>query len=270
MSSSNESWKASLHSFFDQRGRALPSKPSLEDVCFVSGRDSRLWSAPVLYSDLVKSILTSIESHASSTVVELGCAAGFLAYGVAPAVKRYFGFDIAAGALAAAQRLALPNAEFRKADGRTLPLASASVDAAFCYDVITNFPEFGDFEPLIEEMLRVVRPGGIALIGSVPERAYQVAYEARVAAFAAELDTRYGPVGTGIPLRNVRFIDSVLVKLGLRSAPAAPSISCYYFDRADFETCASRLGVAVRFADIHTLNPYRGFRFNAVFQRSLE
>jgi len=267
MSSSNDNWKGALRSFFDQRGRALSSKPGLEELCFVSGRDPRLWSAPALYTDLIQSILQVTEVDTASTVVEVGCAAGFIAYGVAPAVGSYLGLDIAEGALAAAQRLALPNAAFRKTDGRDLPIAASSVDAAFCYDVVTNFPNFRDYEPLIEEMLRVVRPGGCVLVGSVPDRACQAEYEARVAAFSAELDERYGPARAGLDLPEPGLIERAMLRLGLKSPLPVPSIACYYFDRADFEACALRLGVTLTCSDIHPFNPYRGFRFNAVFRR---
>lgn len=268
MSRRGHDWKDSLQLFFNERGRAISSKPDFEELCFVSGRDPRLWRDRVLYDDLITSILEAIRADRSSYVVEVGCAAGFLAYGVAPCVERYQGIDLAAHALAAARRLALPNASFLQSDARALPLPDASVDGVFCYDVVTNFPTFGDYSELIAEMLRIVKPGGSVLVGSVPDRAVQADYEARVHEFAAELERRAGPPPVGPLSPSPSYLKRIFARFGARREAPSPSITCYYFDRSDFETFAARLGVGLAMTDIHPLNPYAGYRFNAIFQRA--
>ncbi len=260
-------WKGSLQSFFDERGRAISRRPGFEELCFVSGRDPRLWSDRTLYDDLIASIIDALGGEAGASVVEVGCAAGFLAYGVAPRVRRYQGIDLAANALAAARRLALPNANFLQGDAHTLPLPDASVDAAFCYDVVTNFPTFADYSGLIVEMLRVVRPGGPVLVGSVPDRAAQVGYEARVQEFARELERRYGPTRPSLPAPPPSWLERLSSMLGMKHEAPSPMISCYYFDRADFEAFAAEHGLELTITDIHAKNPYAGYRFNAIFRR---
>jgi SAM-dependent methyltransferase len=267
MSGQGHDWKDSLQSFFDERGRAISRQPLVEELCFVSGRDPRLWRDRALYDDLIASIVDSIRANSDSYVVEVGCAAGFLAYGVAPRVGRYHGIDLAAHALAAARRLALPNASFLQGDARTIPLPDASVDGVFCYDVVTNFPAFDDYSGLIAEMLRIVKPGGRVLVGSVPDRAVQAGYESRVQEFVAELERRAGPSPAGPSLPPPSLVKRLLAKLGVQREAPPPSIYCYYFDRADFEAFAARHGTGLTLTDIHPLNPYAGYRFNAIFQR---
>ncbi len=267
MTAKNE-WKASLHSFFDQRGGELLSHPTLQELCYVSGRDPRLWSDPVMYGDLIRSIVDSLSVSKSASILEVGCAAGFIANGVAPLVKNYIGIDLARNALVAAGRLGLPNAVFKHSDGSSVPLQSSSVDAAFCYDVVTNFPSFDDVEPLIAEMLRVVRPGGKVMIGSVPDAACRDEYEQRIQEVAKELDAKFGPSVPQVNgVKTNSLLKGVIRHLFRRPSAPPPAIFCYYFSRADFRAVAQRFGVRLVFGEIHEMNPYRGHRFNAIFQR---
>jgi SAM-dependent methyltransferase len=269
MTTPDAGWKGSLQSFFDERARSVSSRPGFDELCFVSGRDPRLWQDDGLYEDLIASIVDAIGADRTSSVAEVGCAAGFLAYGVAPRVGLYKGIDLAANALAAARRLGLSNASFLHGDAHRLPLPDASIDAVFCYDVVTNFPTFADYSGLIAEMLRVVRPGGRVLVGSVPDRAVQADYERRVHEFAKELELRFGPAPASPVPPAQSWFGRLLSRLGpgSKSPAAPPAISCFYFDRADFEAFAKRHGVTLSITDIHARNPYAGCRFNAIFRR---
>ena len=97
--------------------RQVSAVPTLEDLCYISGRDPRIWLRPEVYEDLIASILASLAAAPDSTVVEVGCASGFLACGIAPRVGRYVGVDLATSALAVAKRLPLSNAEFARVTG---------------------------------------------------------------------------------------------------------------------------------------------------------
>lgn len=264
------SWKASLSAFFSERA-LLGACGSFEDQCYVSGRDPRLWSQQDIYSDLIGNILSSIEAAPKSRVLEVGCASGFLAHGVAPLVGRYVGVDIAASALQAAKNLGLGNATFQQCDGGSLPFKNGEFDSAFCYDVFTNFPSFADGAGIIEEMIRVVKPGGKVLIGSIPDEAVRVEYEARSAEVAIDLESRFGslkssPIAACAPEKTKWWARLFARKV----SDVKPQIVCYYFSRADFELLGGSLGVQCRIEDIHRLNPYRGLRFNAVYFSQME
>jgi SAM-dependent methyltransferase len=255
-------WQESLQLFFAERGRAVTAAPSWADLCFIAGREPRLWREPGLYDDLIASILEQCAVGLGSSVLEVGCAAGFLARGVAPRVASYFGVDLAKPPLRVAARLGLRNARFRVGDGAGLGFSDSSFDAAFCYDVFTNFPQFTDGVPIIQEMLRVVRPGGRALVGSVPDSDTKEAFEAQVAAVTHDLNKRYGapPAPPSSP-------KDWLTRLRVRDRTLRPEVLCYYFSRDDFIALGWALSAKVEIHDIHSGHPYRGFRYNVVYTK---
>ena len=258
-------WKESLASFFAERARQVGVVPTLKDLCYISGRDPRLWLQPDMYEDLITSIVESVGAEPSSHVLEVGCASGFLAKGFAPRVGRYVGVDLAKPALQVARRLELGNASFRMGDGSRLPFGDNSFDSAFCYDVFTNFPHFADGAGIIEDMLRVVKPGGAVLIGSIPDAATREAYEVRVTAVSAQLQSAFGPPPPAPASVGTRGIIERLHRLVV--TPPPPQIVCYYFRSEDFRALGERLHATVALSNIHRLNPYEGFRFNAVYTK---
>ena len=258
-------WREALALFFAGRAREVGSDPTLDALSYVSGRDPRMWRDPTLYHDLVESIVEQLGATSESSVLELGCAAGFLAKGIAPRVREYVGVDLAGALVSVARRLRLRNARFQVADGANLPFGDATFDAALCYDVVTNFPAFDDIVPLMDELLRVVRPGGAVLIGSVPDEAARESYERRVAEMS-EILGRAGDAATQGPVARHGRLWHTLERLRRRSR-VAPGITCYYFSRSSFEAFAARRGCHLEFRDIHRLNPYRGMRFNALLRK---
>ena len=256
----DDGWKAAAQAFFAVRAEAVGADAAkLENLCYVSGRDPRLWGQPDMFDDMIASIVAAMDAGADSRVLEVGCASGFLARGVAPRVGAYVGVDVAQPALEAAEQLALSNATFRKGDGAALPFEDGAFDGAFCYDVFTNLPSIDDGVPIIREMLRVVRPGGKVLIGSIPDGAVEQGYIARVAQVGQDLEQRFGPPWAGPEPVSGPPAEPV------EDRGVTPLIVGYYFSRDDFVTAGSALGAACTIREIHALNPYAGFRFNAVY-----
>jgi ubiquinone/menaquinone biosynthesis C-methylase UbiE len=264
-------WKPSLKAFFDDRASEVAAVPTLRELCFIAGRDPRLWSDGELYQDMIDSISGLCVIDRSSSILELGCAAGFIAKGIAPRVRKYHGVDIAPQTIKVARRLGLSNATFSVADGSSLEFRSDSFDAAFCYDVFTNFPDFADGAPLIREMFRVVRPGGKIVVGSIPDAAVREDFQARVKVVQGKLNERYGPVGPEPRRAPVGHVMQLWERLTQRRAAenVEPKIVCYYFDRRDFVALGADLSAAVTITDVHGKNPYSGFRFNVVYEKLL-
>ncbi|MCC6534003.1 MAG: class I SAM-dependent methyltransferase [Burkholderiales bacterium] len=261
--SRSASWQRSLALFFAERAAELGKSPTQEDLCYVSGRDPRLWQSD-MYQDLIDNILELTASDRHSNVLEVGCAAGFVARGLAPRVGRYTGVDLARAPLSVARRIAPSNCAFRRADGARLPFPDHSFDAAFCYDVFTNFPTFAAGAHIVAEMLRVVRSAGRVLIGSIPDEDCKQAYERRVAEVAKELDSRYGPVRPRPPSTGFRPLSTRLLARVVRSQP---EILCFYFRKQDFLALSDSVGARVQLFDVHRLNPYFGYRFNVVYHK---
>ena len=131
--------------------------------------------------------------------------------------------------------------------------------------MFTNFPRFDDGAGIVEEMLRVVKPGGRVLVGSIPDEATKTAYEARTAEVAARLQAQHGPIDRP-PVESPApgFFDIVA---RLVRKPVEPQIVCYYFRPEDFIALGDRLGVGATVTNIHPLNPYEGYRFNVIYSR---
>lgn len=262
-----DAWQTSLRRFFEERAAAVTATPSHADLCYIAGREPRLWSEPGMYEDLIASIIRECAVGPRSKILEVGCAGGFLARGVAARVGHYVGVDLARPALRVAARLGIPNARFRVADGARLRIAANSFDAAFCHDVFINLPAFPDGVPLIREMLRVVRPGGRVVIGSVPDAATATSYEAKVADVVADLEARRGALPQPPKLPAKGRIGRLRDRLAIRRPEVAPEVVCYYFFRDDFVSLGNSLSTAVEIAEVHPLNPYRGFRFDAIYTK---
>jgi 2-polyprenyl-3-methyl-5-hydroxy-6-metoxy-1,4-benzoquinol methylase len=101
--------------------------------------------------------------------LEIGCAPGKLLSWVAAELKaEVAGLDYSARGLSTAKRLfaALQlKADFRCEDLRTTTFAPASFDVVLSVGVIEHFD---DPRPIVQDHLRLVKPGGIALI-TVPD-----------------------------------------------------------------------------------------------------
>lgn len=248
-------WREELRLFFSTRAGEVSGDLTLADLCWVSGRDPRLWSDPVRYEELIGSIWEQTASTTTSRLLEVGTASGFLARGLAPRVGFYAGVDVSADAVGVARRLGRPNAGFLCGDGSRLPLRDNGFDAAFCYDVFTNFPDFAFGAGILREMLRVVRPGGRVLVGSLPDQHLRQPFEVKVQEVGQDLAARFGP-----PQSRASAV----------AAPAAPDalvprIVCYYFERADFIALGQSMGVATAVMPVHPLNPYAPYRFSILY-----
>ena len=101
--------------------------------------------------------------HPSMTVADVGAGTGFMAAGLAPLVKHVHVLDGSLEMLEVArQNLAgFGNTQFQHADGLSLPLEDASLDAAFANMYLHHAPD-----PLaaIREIVRILRPGGRLVI----------------------------------------------------------------------------------------------------------
>jgi SAM-dependent methyltransferase len=260
-----EAWKLSLRAFFDQRGLEIQGVPTISDLCYVSGRDPRIWGHPEIQDELATSIIDLGAITPSSAVIEVGCASGFLASIIAPRVGRYTGVDLAPQAVQTARRLAIPNATFGTADGAHLPFQDGSFDAVLCLHVLNNLPNFAAAAPIIAEMLRVTKPGGRVVVGAVPDVALMPLVADCVERVAAEADARYGPLKPrNAPMKADGAIAKVARKLGM--LPPAPCVQSYYFRREDFIDLGRRLNSDVTMSAVHPRDPFGGLRFNVVFE----
>lgn len=263
--SSQGGWRQASKWFFNERAEHISTQVTPATLCYVSGREQRLWTDPALYSDLMESVRQQLDLKPHHSLLEVGCAAGFLATGLAERVHRYTGLDIAARAVEVARSLGIANAEFHVGDGTQLPWPDESFDRTICYDVFTNFPDFDSVARVLRDMVRVTRRGGKIMAGSLADDACKEEFQQHVHRVVKDLDTRFGPAK---PVTEKRTLAGTVRGWFLRKVKKIePQVVCYYFRKADFVKLGQDLELKTEIFDIHRLNPYRGYRFNVVYTR---
>jgi SAM-dependent methyltransferase len=118
-------------------------------------------------------VLQAADLFRGADVLDFGCATGWLTLALASLGCEVRGIDVAPSAIALAnawkeRRGVRPGgrATFLAYEGRTLPLADASVDRIVCFDA---FHHVKDQAGTIREFARVLRPGGrIAMLEPGP------------------------------------------------------------------------------------------------------
>ncbi|MBM2804443.1 MAG: Metalloregulator ArsR/SmtB family transcription factor [Deltaproteobacteria bacterium] len=99
------------------------------------------------------------------TLADIGCGTGSLTFELARFAHKAIGVDLSTEMLRRARGIAkerqIHNVEFQQGDALKLPLASHSVDAAFCVMVLHFLP---DPARAIAGLCRIVRPGGSVIL----------------------------------------------------------------------------------------------------------
>lgn len=104
---------------------------------------------------------------AGKTVLDLGCAGGFMAEALEEKAALVTGIDPAAEAIKAAQAHAAQGNKTIRYDvgvGEALPYEAASFDAVICVDVLEHVQNVGQ---VLREVARVLKPGGMFLYDTI-------------------------------------------------------------------------------------------------------
>ncbi len=106
--------------------------------------------------------LLALRPHFS--LLEVGCGPGDLLLALPPGARRV-GLDLSSSLLRRARQRLGAFASFLQGDAERLPLANASFDRVLCSEVLEHVRHP---ERVLQEIARVLRPGGLAVV-SVPE-----------------------------------------------------------------------------------------------------
>jgi ubiquinone/menaquinone biosynthesis C-methylase UbiE len=111
---------------------------------------------------LVRILTERFSALSQLDLLDVGCGIGNLHPFLTGVVHTIKGVDISSECIATA-RERNPSVDYQVYDGKQLPFADASFDAAFTICVMHHVPP-ADWPLFAQELKRVVKPGGIALV----------------------------------------------------------------------------------------------------------
>jgi ubiquinone/menaquinone biosynthesis C-methylase UbiE len=99
--------------------------------------------------------------------LDLGCGHGWYLTEMEGRGHDMIGMDLSINQLANAREYCSPSARFLQGNVLAIPLADRSVEFAYCVNAMHHIEDAGDQNQAIEEMLRVLVPGGMLFIHEI-------------------------------------------------------------------------------------------------------
>ncbi len=133
---------------------------------------------------MVQSIADGLELKTSDTLADLGCGGGWILKQLQPRVKSIVGLDFSQSMLSKAVEFS-PQQRFVCGEIGRLPFKDQSLDCALSYFVFLNFLDDDFVERALLDVLRVLKKGGQALIGQLPDKSRSLDYDRAKADYLA-------------------------------------------------------------------------------------
>lgn len=125
---------------------------------------------------LFRNIRENLNLRINDSIIELGCGSGWILIDLAKFARRAYGLDVSREMLKSAQTL-LPLSSLVSGEIGKLPFKDKSFDCALSYFVFINFADDRYVENALVEIARVLKPGGRALIGQLPDKGGSARYD---------------------------------------------------------------------------------------------
>jgi ubiquinone/menaquinone biosynthesis C-methylase UbiE len=160
-------------------------------------------SAVAWATDTLDGLVDLAEPKQDERWLEVACGPGIIARTLAPRVHEVHGVDLTPAMVDVARREAaaagLTNATFAVGDATALDLPDASADGAIARFTLHHVPVPGR---LVEELARVVRPGGHVVLAD-----HAASADADAAAWAQEIERLRDPSHwTSLPIARLRAL----------------------------------------------------------------
>ena len=143
----------------------------------------RIWAG-----DIVAQVL----AHKPEKVCEIGCGTGLLLFQIAPETKAYYGIDISSISLEYIQQQILQEPEkyghvnlAKKRADEIGDIGGNNFDVVILNSVIQYFPNVEYLLKVISQAIRIVKPGGIVLLGDVRSWPLMKAFHSSVQLYQA-------------------------------------------------------------------------------------
>ena len=164
---------------------------------------------------LVQDIRRKIAPVEGLRLLEVGCGSGAMTSRLAAGTIHPVAIDFSHSMLVHARRTT--SHAFAAGDASRLPFPSRSFDRVVCYSVFNNFPSLLFAETVVDELIRVVRPGGNVLIGQVPNAARSDAWQRAYAAkFGQAPPSRLRARAGAVKNRGLQIMRATLSLAGKR------------------------------------------------------
>lgn len=125
---------------------------------------------------LVRHIRQGLDLAGSGQLLDAGCGGGWITQSLRQDGWVMTGVDISPNMLASARR-GFPEGRWICAELAGLPFREESFERVLCYFVVINFQDPEYFRRSVQEIVRVMKPGGSALIGQIPDKALSAMYD---------------------------------------------------------------------------------------------
>jgi SAM-dependent methyltransferase len=139
------------------------------DALAASGRGARFGVAE--YLKVVAHVVRAVRPTSTERVLDIGCGNGLMAVVLSALGGEVVGVE-PVPELAVQARVhnrAAGNVRIVVGESRALPLGDASADVVICYGVLQLIEETDDVRLTLQEIARVLRRPGRALIGAIPD-----------------------------------------------------------------------------------------------------
>lgn len=139
-------------------------------------------------------------------ILEFGCGTGLIMFPLAPVVRSVHGIDISERALDHVRRTAkasgIDNITVTHGSLEALEaLPDDSFDTVVMNSVVQYFPSANYLRALLQDLMRVTRPGGAVLLGDIRHKGLVRAFQAEIAANRSTVETLHDAVADVVDRR---------------------------------------------------------------------
>lgn len=125
---------------------------------------------------MIGSIVEGLELKSSDFIIDLGCGGGWITKALCSYANNIIGLDFSLPMLENS-RVICPKKNFICGKIGELPFKDGICDCALCYFVFINILDDIEIQNAILDIMRILKKGGRALIGQLPDKAYSQDYD---------------------------------------------------------------------------------------------
>lgn len=156
---------SAVRRFYDEVGWTTRGDRSIDLHLFGTKEDGPIrQQLSALHGSRINSVISSCAERVN--LLECGCG-GNPAWGILPLCAHYTGVDFSESGLQRAEMLLrdapIPH-DLKQSDIRQLPFSDGQFDAVYCAHVLYHIPERAEQLAALQEMLRVLKPGGTLVL----------------------------------------------------------------------------------------------------------